>query len=120
VLVGSEIGVVQIVSNLLQNAYDAVEVLPRDLRRVSLQTSVMGGLCHIVVDDSGPGVAPWMVDRLFEPFVTSKAKGTGLGLFIARQRAAEARGELRYEARPGGGARFIVALPMFVDFSGAE
>jgi C4-dicarboxylate-specific signal transduction histidine kinase len=110
-VLGSEIGAVQVVSNLLQNAYDAVEVQPSDCRKVSLVTRLTDGQCEVEVADSGPGVAPWLADRLFDPFVTSKAKGTGLGLFIARQRVVQAMGEIRHFPRDGGGARFVVDLP---------
>jgi C4-dicarboxylate-specific signal transduction histidine kinase len=110
-VLGSEIGAVQVVSNLLQNAYDAVEVQPTDCRKVSLSTRFDNGRCLVEVEDTGPGVAPWLADRLFDPFVTSKAKGTGLGLFIARQRVVQAMGEIRHFSRDGGGARFVVDLP---------
>lgn len=107
-VIGSEIGVVQVVTNLLQNAYDAVD--GQESRRVTITTSTVDGHCRVEVEDSGPGVPDWVADRLFEPFVTSKTRGTGLGLFIARQRVAQARGDIRHVAG-GTGARFVVDLP---------
>jgi signal transduction histidine kinase len=70
------------------------------------------GLVTLLVADSGPGVAPGMHDRLFEPFVTGRADGTGLGLAIARELADAHRGRLVLRPRPEGqGAVFAVELP---------
>jgi two-component system nitrogen regulation sensor histidine kinase NtrY len=60
----------------------------------------------------GPGVAPEMRDRLFEPYATTKAEGTGLGLAIVHRIVVEHAGEISYEDRPGGGAQFCVVLPV--------
>jgi nitrogen fixation/metabolism regulation signal transduction histidine kinase len=68
----------------------------------------------ITVDDDGNGVAEGNRDKIFEPYVTSKATGTGLGLAIARKIAIEHGGDLVLAPdRPGtGGARFVVSLPL--------
>jgi len=68
----------------------------------------------ITVDDSGKGVPDESRDKVFEPYVTSKATGTGLGLAISRKIAIEHGGELTLatERAPSGGARFIVSLPL--------
>jgi PAS domain S-box-containing protein len=66
----------------------------------------------IVVDDDGPGIAPDDRERVFELFWTRKRGGTGLGLPLA-QRAVEAHGgEIEVLGRPGGGARFVIHLPL--------
>jgi signal transduction histidine kinase len=73
-----------------------------------------GGAVEICVDDHGKGVAPESREKIFEPYVTTKATGTGLGLAIARKLTIEHGGDLRVapERAPTGGARFVVTLPL--------
>ncbi|MDF1562545.1 MAG: ATP-binding protein [Deltaproteobacteria bacterium] len=70
--------------------------------------------CSITVDDDGPGIEPEAARRIFEPFYTTKpmGEGTGLGLPIARRILELHGGELRFEPRPGKGARFVLVLPV--------
>lgn len=63
------------------------------------------------VEDTGGGIAPEELDKIFEPFYTRKQEGTGLGLSIAKQIVEEHRGEIRVSSEPGKGARFSVFLP---------
>jgi nitrogen fixation/metabolism regulation signal transduction histidine kinase len=72
-----------------------------------------GDVVRLFVDDRGRGVAAADRDRIFEPYVTTKATGTGLGLAIARKIAIEHGGDLEIAAEPApiGGARFVVTLP---------
>ncbi len=76
--------------------------------------SANGETVSITVDDHGKGVEDSKREKIFEPYVTSKATGTGLGLAIARKIAIEHGGELRLATeRPStGGARFVVSLPL--------
>jgi signal transduction histidine kinase len=64
------------------------------------------------VSDNGPGIAPEMRGRLFEPYATTKAEGTGLGLAIVERIVAEHGGEISVGDTPGGGATFVVKLPL--------
>lgn len=70
-------------------------------------------LVSVSVADDGPGVPPDVVHRIFDPFFTTRGEGegTGLGLHLSRRIAQECGGELRYEPRPGGGARFVMEIP---------
>lgn len=64
------------------------------------------------VADNGHGVAPELLDRLFRPFASTKGRrGAGLGLYVSRQIAREAGGDLVLDGGPGGGARFVLSLP---------
>jgi signal transduction histidine kinase len=63
------------------------------------------------VADDGPGIAPDHLDAVFEPFVTTREGGTGLGLPLARSVARLHGGELRLESRPGHGTRAILDVP---------
>ena len=64
------------------------------------------------VADSGPGVDPSVRARLFEPLVTTRQKGVGLGLALVKRIVERHDGTVGYEPRPGGGARFVVRLPL--------
>jgi len=103
--------VVQVVTNLLQNALDAVAAIANP--RVTVELS-REGASHVklVVRDNGPGVAPEMRGRLFEPYATTKEHGTGLGLAIVERIVVEHGGEITYRDAPGGGAEMTVLLPV--------
>jgi signal transduction histidine kinase len=103
--------IVQVVTNLVQNALDAVAGVPQPRVTVALRPDASANVV-LVVGDNGPGVAPEMVDRLFEPYATNKPHGTGLGLAIVQRIVAEHGGEIGYAPAPGGGARFTVTLPL--------
>jgi signal transduction histidine kinase len=97
----------QVLLNLLDNSTrSGAENIWIELRQVDKQVSVS-------VSDDGPGVPPDMVHRIFDPFFTTRVEGegTGLGLHLSRRIAQECGGELRYEPRPGGGARFVMEIP---------
>ncbi len=97
----------QIVWNLCENAlkYGAQSTLGP---RVELKFGRMQGnnRPYLEVADRGAGIAPEHRDRIFEPFFTSSTRGTGLGLFVARELAQSNRALLTYEARAGGGSVF--------------
>lgn len=101
----------QALVNLLSNAIDAVAGGPVP-RLVRVEAWEVKGQVNIAVDDNGPGIPVDLQDRLFHPFVSSKGpRGTGLGLYISRQILRESGGDLRAEAGPLGGARFLLSLP---------
>jgi signal transduction histidine kinase len=81
-----------------------------------------GSQSHLVlrVSDNGPGIAPELAGRIFEPFVTSKETGTGLGLSICQRIAESHQGDIRCYPRPGGGAVFEVRLPFVSEPSQAQ
>jgi nitrogen fixation/metabolism regulation signal transduction histidine kinase len=104
----------QVIHNLLQNAFDAV--VDRPGARVEVRTELTHSegdevrAVRLVVTDNGPGFAEKVLRRAFEPYVTTKAKGTGLGLAVVRKIADEhgARvriGNLHAEGAPQGPVR---------------
>jgi two-component system sensor histidine kinase HupT/HoxJ len=104
---------VQVIVNLVQNACDAVR--ERLLGRVRiLATHEPEGMIAIRVEDNGPGIAPEVETRLFEPFATTKpsGEGTGLGLYTSYMLVRAMHGTLTLENRREGGASAIVRLPM--------
>ena len=82
---------------------------------IEIHASHKGGRLEITIDDQGPGIAPDMMDTLFEPFSTSRITGTGLGLSIARSAIDSHRGEILVSNRDGGGARFTIHLPCLTE-----
>jgi signal transduction histidine kinase len=75
---------------------------------------------EVTVCDDGPGVAPEILDHLFEPFVTSKERGTGLGLAVSNRIVHEHQGTITVVGNPEGGARFTVSLPAQITASLVE
>ncbi|MEO6419469.1 MAG: ATP-binding protein, partial [Polyangiaceae bacterium] len=101
--------IIQVMTNLVQNALDAVKSQNAGEVRVALET--VRDRVHLTVTDNGPGIAPEMAARLFEPYATNKAQGTGLGLAIAQRIAIEHDGEL--SCLPSAkGAMFRLVLPV--------
>jgi two-component system sensor histidine kinase HydH len=101
---------VQVLRNLTTNA---LQVMPRGgLLRLATRLDPACGTVVASVADDGPGLSDEVLSHLFEPFFTTKAEGTGLGLAIAREIALAHWGDLRAQNRPGGGAVFILTLPV--------
>jgi signal transduction histidine kinase len=69
-------------------------------------------MVQVAIADSGPGVAPADRERIFQPYYTDKRDGTGLGLAIVRQTIEQHQGSITVTDTPGGGATFIVRLPL--------
>jgi two-component system sensor kinase FixL len=104
----------QVLVNLIRNAVEAMcgEGSPPSARpRELLLTASDGEKVTVSVADTGPGVAPDVAARLFEPFVTSKRGGMGVGLSICRSIVEAHGGRLWAEANPGGGTVFRFELP---------
>jgi len=99
----------QIVINLLSNALDAVE----KGGLVTLAAQTLDGHVQVTVRDTGSGIAPEDLRRIFEPFYTTKGrgKGTGLGLAICRELAKTLGGTINVESTPGQGSAFTLRLP---------
>jgi two-component system, LuxR family, sensor kinase FixL len=106
-----KIQIQQVVVNLARNAIEAMEGSGRRELTVSADL-IEDGMVQVSVADTGPGIAPEIADRLFQPFVTTKAQGMGVGLSICRS-IVEAHGsELRVELNPGGGTIFRFSVPV--------
>ena len=105
----------QVVLNLLGNAEQALAEWD-GTRRIDVWTRHAGETLVVGVSDTGPGIAPEMRDRIFNPFYTTKpvGQGTGLGLSISDGIVREHGGQLRVESPPGGGATFLMELPLVV------
>jgi signal transduction histidine kinase/integral membrane sensor domain MASE1 len=104
----------QVVLNLLMNACEAMVATPLGLRQVTVSTRFIAHseAAEITVQDNGPGIAPGDTDRIFQPFVTTKTHGLGLGLAICRSVAEAHHGVLWAENAPEGGAIFHIKIPI--------
>ena len=102
----------QALVNLIQNAYEAMGSEGGTLRVEASRTSANGRSgVEVRLKDTGPGVQPELREQIFNPFVTTKKTGVGLGLSIVSQIVDEHRGSIRLESAPDEGACFVIFLP---------
>jgi signal transduction histidine kinase/ligand-binding sensor domain-containing protein len=109
-VLGDPVQLQQVLINLLKNACEAMSSSSGP-RVVTLRTRTAAGKVAIEVRDTGPGLPPEIADRLFQPFVTTKAKGMGLGLTICRSIAESHGGTLGAEVAAEGGMLFRIVFP---------
>ena len=101
----------QVVLNLLSNAAQALRESGKGGRiRVACEPAADGGAV-LAVEDDGPGIPPEIAGRMFTPFFTTKARGTGLGLAVVQRIVDGHGGSVSVQSTPGAGARFVVRLP---------
>lgn len=102
--------IAEVILNLMSNSFDAVAELPE--RWVKVSTEDFGDQVKIMVTDSGKGIPPQVVNKMFEPFYTTKpvGKGTGLGMSISKKIIEDHNGTLSYDSTCPN-TRFIVTLP---------
>lgn len=109
----------QVFDNLLINAMQSLEQAPGP-RRIAVRIiapaadtdASHAGMAEIVVEDSGPGIAPTLARRLFEPFFTTKSQGTGLGLMMVKSYVEDHGGSVEVgPGESGHGATFTIRLP---------
>ena len=114
VIVGSEARLGQVLSNLLVNAAQSFERDTPDANEIRVHARGDSERAIIEVSDNGPGIPEALRHRLFEPFVTTKppGEGMGLGLTISRDIALEHGGSLQAENNALGGATFRLVLPL--------
>jgi signal transduction histidine kinase len=107
-LSGDPVQLRQVLVNLLENACQATA----PAGEVHFRGSVDATHAILSVEDTGPGVDAAVQTRLFEPLITTKAKGIGLGLALVKRIVERHGGSIRYEGRAPHGARFVIRLPL--------
>jgi signal transduction histidine kinase len=109
---GARVELQQIILNLVVNAAEAMEAVTDRRRTLRLSSETTGdGNVLVQVADSGPGIAPAVIDHVFKPFYTTKAKGMGMGLSIARSLAEAHHGSLSVSPGAHSGTVFRLVLP---------
>ena len=106
----------QALLNLARNAAEAVVAQPfrgRVVVRGVVERSTGRGVQRISIADNGPGILPQDLPKIFLPFYTTKADGTGLGLAVVQKIVVQHGGGVEARNQPEGGAEFIVWLPLW-------
>ncbi len=103
----------QVLLNLMRNAIEAMDGMPR--RELTVEAVAEGEDVRVSVADTGPGLPAEVAAQLFQPFVTTKPDGMGIGLSICRTIVESHGGRIWAEANPGGGTVFRFTLPRVAD-----
>jgi C4-dicarboxylate-specific signal transduction histidine kinase len=109
---GDRVQIQQVIINLMVNAMDAMSDLPRGKRKISVATMRVENFTEIVVSDTGPGIPNDEREKVFQPFFTTRPKGMGMGLCIARSIVEVHGGQLWAEYKTSVGAIFHIRLPL--------
>lgn len=108
-IIADRVQIEQVLVNLLHNAIDAMAEMPE---RVLILSSRQGASAvEIIVTDTGKGIPQSIADSLFQPFITTKQSGMGIGLAISKSIIEAHHGEIFAGPNPGGGTSFCVRLP---------
>lgn len=103
----------QVLLNLTRNAIEAMQDVPRERRQLKIHTTLLDdGSIELLVEDSGHGIPDILRERIFEPFITTKEQGMGLGLSISRGIIEDHGGSLSLEPMSGPGTRLRIILPV--------
>jgi signal transduction histidine kinase len=112
-VVGDRIQLQQCILNLVLNGLDAVVESKSEQREITIKiASEKPGWAGISVRDSGTGIDPSVTNRLFEPFVTTKSNGMGLGLLVTRSIVENHGGKIWAKPNPDRGTTFTFTLPL--------
>jgi signal transduction histidine kinase len=108
---GDELLLRRAVDNLCRNGVEACEAAGRP-PVIAISGRIAPGELVVAVEDGGPGIDPAVADRLFQPFVTTRSRGTGLGLAVVQKIVVMHNGRVVAANGPAGGARLEVGLPL--------
>jgi two-component system, NtrC family, sensor histidine kinase HydH len=98
----------QVLLNLIKNAWEA---MPGE-GSISITTGVEKNRIMVSIEDTGAGIPEDKLKEIFNPFFTTKDKGTGLGLAVIQRIVQDHQGDIRVDSEPGRGSRFIFYLPL--------
>ena len=103
----------QVLINLMRNAMEAMR--DSDVKELLVSTHTVGERMRVEVADTGPGVSDEIAERLFQPFVTTKSGGMGVGLSISKRIIESHGGEMTAGRNAAGGATFVFSLPIVAE-----
>ena len=109
---GDSVELQQVLVNLVMNAFDAVASQPVDRRIVTIGIAATDEYVQVVVSDRGDGIPHGQLERIFEPFVTTRERGLGMGLTICRTLISHHQGEIHAWNNDSGGACFTFTIPV--------
>ena len=113
-IIGDSVALQEVLLNLVMNAREVMQ----GGGTIRIETGPLAdrpGWIQLVVKDSGSGIAAEAIPKLFDPFYTNKANGTGLGLWISKRIVRDHRGTIDVQSEPGIGTSFIIAFPCATD-----
>jgi PAS domain S-box-containing protein len=112
-VIGDRVHLQQVLLNLILNGMDAMDTTPESRRNLLIRIGKNGsGTVEVAVTDTGKGISEEQLPRIFESFYTTKAKGMGMGLSIAKSIIEAHLGRIWAENNPRGGATFLFTLPV--------
>ena len=111
-VLGDKVQLQQVALNLIFNAADAMSHNPPERRQIILCAEVKDDRVRVTVRDFGPGIDKVNLERIFEPFFSTKGTGLGMGLSICRTIVEAHEGRIWAENNPDRGATFIFELPI--------
>jgi signal transduction histidine kinase len=111
-IVGDRVQLQQVILNLVVNGLESMSGIAPGLRHLTIRTVQSDtDRVEVSVQDTGPGISAEILDRIYEPFFSTKSDGLGMGLSICRSIAEAHGGRLEASNNPAGGATFVFALP---------
>jgi two-component system sensor kinase FixL len=117
-VLANRIQIQQVLVNLMRNAMEAMR--ESETKVLIIRTRSLEGVVSVEISDTGPGIPPEVEERLFQPFVTGKPGGMGIGLSIAKRIVEAHGGTISVAARPGGGTVFSFTLPVLEEAPDAQ
>jgi len=114
-VVGNKNEFIQVIINILNNAQDAIQ--SNEIKSGEVHVSIMKlkDIARIVIGDNGGGMAPEIMEKIYDPYFTTKhqTQGTGLGLYMSKQIIETSMGGRLIAENIANGARFIIELPIY-------
>jgi signal transduction histidine kinase len=114
-IMADRVQIQQVLLNLISNASQAMEDTDIENKIITVSETVNDEFVTVIVQDNGTGITDTVKEKLFQPFITSRKEGLGIGLAISHSIIEDHNGHIKAENRPGGGAEFSFSLKIYHD-----